>query len=309
MIYNLNNLLHLEMHRVLSSNNISSENYPTQDLEKIGKVCQLSINFEDNPNYRIERRYYKDHNIWRHNPNCPWFMIVRYDLIYPFKLIAISNHGIPIVLSTEDFEALYSPPKFVEHNNLDLPLKFKDKQVITEKLLASSEDAFEFLQKREITHNYPAQAEFIGMPVYTEYVPDILSMSRNDVNINDEYFEASDEQIRKELGTINVAFYTYPINVLKGFYQYYNRFIKDKINNPRRAVNMGLVIRNDLGGGTDACIIVLEYRKDGIAFVTNEEANFYYDSLYTYNNIGTQSLLDILNNQKLYNTNFTFKTI
>lgn len=308
MIYNLNNLLHHNMNKIISTDNITNDKYPKQNIEKLGKIIQLAFNSEDDPNCTFEARYYLDGNKWRHNPQCPWFMIVRYDIEYPYRTIGISHTGKVIVTDSREVDNLYAPPDNVDRKPIDLPLQVKDKEIIVEKNQALNNRAFELLQRKEIVHNYPAQAEFIGMPVYTEYAPDILSLKRDEVYINEEYHEAPDEQIRRELSAINVAFAGYPINILKGFHLYYNRFIKEKTNNPRRAVNLGMVIRNDLGGN-DGCIVVMEYRKNGICFICNEDANIYYDSDYNYNNLGTQPIFWIINNQKIYNTNITLKTI
>lgn len=310
MIQNVNNLLHHELHHSHYNYNLSSDMYPEQDTDYVGKLIQLSFRDEKDPYY--ETRFYEDYIGWRRNFNAPWFLILRCDKNRPYRVIAMDHIGRIIVTTKNHIDELYRPP--VDESTLfeekleagnSICTKLKKYPFLWERKIASTNEMFGKIMEDEKVHMHPIQlSDIIYLPVFTEYQQDIIHLNYDDTAIHTEYEEISDDEMRKELLLVNKNYHNLPNFILRGFHYYYNRFAKDKISDTKRVVNTGMILRADVNS-SEPYIVVMEYRKDGLAFVCQDEANFYYDSSYNSERVNVLSIIDMIRGTNLSGTNIT----
>lgn len=295
MIYNLKDLLHYESS---CGNILSATKYPKQDTDKIGKIVKMATMIEPDNSYNA--RYYDDKGIWTTNPECRYYLILRYDLEEPYRVIAISDRCHVIVSSTQNVDNFYIPPT----DPID-PVKpseikrFQDYEPLRIENRAGSQAAFgKIIEREEVCYYGIQSSEYLGRMVYTEYPIDIPSLPKEK-----EFpasVELSNDELRKSLEKLKASYGQFPDFMLRQFKYYSNRFAHSKLNIPRRPVNMGVVIRADTNPGCNGYIVVVEYREDGIAFVTNYDTNLYIDNEYSPNEpFKLEMIFDILKDQTI----------
>lgn len=273
MIQNLNNILQHELHNV--GNTLSSTKYPEQDTDKLGKLIKIGTVNESLPDEFIQPRYYNDAGTWRTNPTCPYYQILRYDKELPYRFIGIDGGGQVIISDTREVDNLWYPPSGEQFLEDYPPLRFSGCRTVPMEKIAGSQSAFEQFFKKETVRHYGVQDErFFGKPVYTEYHQDIRSKKEKDTEL--EYEEPTIEYVREKISKIKAYYGFWPDYMIKQYTAYYNRFEKDKQSAPRRAGNMGFIIRADING-LPGTIVVAEFREGEIAFITNLEANIYIE--------------------------------
>ena len=274
MIQNLNNILHHELHNV--GNTLSKTKYPEQDTEKLGKLVKIGTAYEDSPDEIFHPRYYNDSGVWRTNPTCPYYQILRYDKEQPYRFIGMDSNGRVIISDTREVDNFWYPPSGEEHLKDYPPLRFTGCRVLPMEKIAGSQSAFaKFFEKEEVRYYGVQDQRFFGYAVYTEYHQDIIGTKEKDVERS--YEEPSVDYVRNQIKRLRAYYEFWPDFMIKQFRQYYNRFDPDKIGSQRRAGNTGFVIRADISG-LHGTIVVAEFRENNeIAFVTNKEANFYME--------------------------------
>ena len=276
---------------------LSYDRYPKQKTDYLNKYILIRYKSEYyqelNQRFHIPEGYYDDY-IYPENSGLRnlFFRIIRWDETEPFRAILINKLGHVIVTYTYELEEsiydlndsmiLKATESYCNRKNLDY-LKLNetdDPDLFFDKL---------YYEKVKV---YPVQKEsMIGLRVYSEYDNDLKLDRSEDVlqYKNRKKFKLSEIEIW-EMIERNPKLYGLTDEVICSFPSYYNPHIKTKIDESRRAINIGYVIRADVHDYIEPEFVVMEYLSDSIRFVTQHEANFFYriEDLYDKNKLITK---------------------
>lgn len=278
---------------------LSHNRYPKQDIDKIGKIILLRFKDEFGLNNRIfvDTIRYPMKN-YKNSGTPTYFLILRYDLEDPFKIILMSDSGKIIVSNKETIENISYPPgytpKFITSENVS---DFIDKK---EFFFTPEIDMVSFLKKyeNEFVHQYKIQDyNILGNVCYTEYYTDLLK-TEADKNILSPSREKTFNELKKQLLEENPDLDIFPDEILKSFPIYYNQRNQSYIDKPLRVINNGIIIRVD--NDSNGELVVAENIKNKIRFVTAQEAFIYTDNIpkqFKYTEI---SNLSVLLHHKIY---------
>lgn len=269
MILQLNNMVTVENLKYKPKiDYISSTVYPEQDINYLGK--KIRIRFRDQSEYFIRSRLpinktkYPEYT-GESSQDDNIFTIVRWDKVYPYKIIVIDKHQRVILPDRDWLELMIYYPGYQSDTN----------EVIFRKAKSWSEYNREY--RNDMIYEYPLQnTEILGTVVFSEYYNDIItydsSVNRMVVDMSKQYKPF--EQIKEQLLIGNPGLAKMPICILKSFPHYYDRHKKDRVDIPRRAINSGVVIRSDIDH-----TVILEILDDGsYRYVCDDEGFFYYET-------------------------------
>lgn len=289
---------------------ITSDTYPEQNMEVLGKKVQLDcIDYEGGhrsiDRLNITKAHYPEYEGRDSEDLSTWWYIVRFDKDYEFtldefeqeeiendsienengtykvkdnvvyrpgKAILIGPQNKVLVTSTDKISRMWYYPEYtMADEELYLPRAWNWKKF-------NKERKFDFV------HPLPVQNHtYLGMPVMTEYYHDILKYD----SIVNRMPESPDqhttfEQIKEHLYLSDPELQKtkVPDVLLKSFPLYYSRHEHHNLDIPRRAINYGVLIRVDeqhvLGGDG---IVIAEIMEDkSIRYVTGSEAFIYFDT-------------------------------
>lgn len=352
---------------------LSSDKYPKQKIEALGKWTALRYLNEDdgNPEREVNNRLYlqsrdyPDHTIIKNSGFISFFKIIRYDLEEPYKVVLIGEEkDNSVIITTKDvFENTYDLVGSTGYLITKSKAEARGYEYYSPNTTTDI-DLFVEKYNNEYIHSMKVQdkdTRFI--PIYTEYYTDILekpyeylSMDKKEpVGYNDNtlikveteetrhienpnYDDPTSEDYHKDFGYETVVIVSYidtdtfkeytngyitqdyrnrfkftektrdwlilnkstlrgfPDEILKSFKQYYTVHKPTNINIPRRAHNLGIIIRSDING-SEAQSVAIEYiNEDDIRVICQDEANFFFDTWtgpYTMNR--DTIILDLLN--------------
>ncbi len=275
--------------RFNKNENIMSYNqYPAQG-EAVGKY--IAINFLDYSNqlfnYRVRFQksttyeQFEDIIPGTYDPdeNLPIiFKIVRYDVEAPYKAILVSTYGHLIVTTTEELDKV---SYYDEYYCRDIQRQITDmnKQMYVPVVITESEEEFiESFASERITI-YPIQSNILyGRRVWIEYDNDLMNIPYGEEyqSVDPNKYEFTDqmaEEVIERDNTLRVL----PKEQLASYPVYYNIHSKSFVDNPKRSMGTGWVVRADIDS-PDGQVVVIQTDGTNAKFICLDEARFYYDT-------------------------------
>lgn len=263
---------------------LSHDKYPAQNTDYIGKWLCVRYKNEEykevNQRFHIPEGYYDDY-IYPENSGLRniFFRIIRWDLEEPFRAMLINTFGQVLVTYTDKLKNdLYD---LTDSKILKATQNCARRKGIEYLILNETDDPDLFFDKLyyEDVKVYPLQdSKFISLKVWSEYDKDLYESRELDVlqYKNNNNYKLSKETM-EEMIKRNPILYELPESIYDSFPYYYNPHEKGKIDDSRRAINTGYVIRADYDDYISPEFVVLEeLGNQKIRFVTQHEANFYY---------------------------------
>ena len=328
---------------------LSSDKYPKQKTEALGKWTALRYLNEDNGNYQreINNRFYiqksdfDGYDVIDNSGFISFFKIVRYDLEKPYKVILVGERiDNSVIVTTKDvFEDIYdlagsnclrltqakaeakgyqyySPNTtynieyFVEKYNNEhvFSMKIQDKDI---RFIPVYTEYYNDLLEKDYSHLTMDKKEPVSDQDYTlikteTVIDDQVIVTYKDAETGEFYDGYVSEDYRnrfkftermKDWLILNKStLRSFPDSHLQSFKQYYNVHKPTIIDTPRRAHNLGIVVRADING-SEAETVVIEYvDENNIRFVCQDEAGFFFDTWTAPYTIQRDSIvLDLMN--------------
>ena len=283
MVLQVNNFTNFDSTTVNELSKLTHDRYPEQDERFVGKITHLKYrdfaNRYFSPRLNINRNKHPEfiHQPGEEQGDGRWWRILRFDKTDDGKGIAIciDRDCRVIVCNTKDIDDLRYPPEYVMAD-CELWRPF-----------SRDWDDFNKSYIREITFGVPIQnTDLVGIPVVTEYYKDILTYDSAVNRLKEPKDQHKTfEQIKKQLQMIiadpnDPKLERIPDVILRSFPLYFPRHEHNMVDVPRRAMNIGVILRCDESGvfPNSHGLVVAEYMSDGsIRFVTGKEAFIYYE--------------------------------
>ena len=231
MILCLNNMKNFSRANNTFRKCIDSNTFPEQDEEKIGKLVHLKFRDEKDQitRQRLNINKNKFPDFTGENTYDDWFFkIIRYDKVFPFRVILKDSLDRVLVTTTSEISSLFVHPgyKFVTN--------YKDTGDNELVLPVSEWETFNKLYLKDHVHCYPVQDDqLLGKSVYIEYYNDLFKPRSENNIILDLYNQKKPfSEIRDEIISMNPELEVFDNNILASFPIYYNRHQKDLIDCP-----------------------------------------------------------------------------
>ena len=281
-VIQVNGMLPMDNYNHKERETMTYEDYPMQDTKYLNKIVRLRY-FNETEGRGIHNRFWVDGiidpSVVMNYEQLPvsFFIILRWDMEYPKRVIAMNSKGLVLVLKTTDFSNLLYPQDYT-------PVSVPDFYNLGEIVFATASSREEFINAVAFTdkiHKYPIQnSQYLGTEVYTEFFNDIKNPNLENKfegtkfkKWNGPVKDDKIEYIYQELLLGDPTITNKSENLLKGWKYFHDRHKLDRRDTPRRAINKGIIIRADKQSGGE--IVVMEIVNGGARFVTDKEAYIY----------------------------------
>ena len=277
----LNNVLNVcDGEKILESKYISSDIYPVQDVDKVGNL--ITVRYLDSKTRTLNNRYCISKTLHpeftgENSGMKTWFMILRYDKVFPNKAILINASGQVIVTDTFNINTIIDEPGS-EPKMCNIP-PFENASYC---YFNVAEDYVSFLNslETEFVNNVKIQNEsLLKKNVFTAYYLDILNKNYEDGAVHYTYKEKDFETVKEELIANDKNCKIVPDEHLKGYPYYYNIHAQDMSDSPRVAINRGFILSADINGESNDIVVAELISDDMIRFVLGSEAFIYANDI------------------------------
>ena len=271
---------------------IDTDHYPEQDGDMIGKFVTLrfdclvsGLHF---PRFRFPSQVLKKNQygidfsktIYRdeYESALP-FEIVRFDKVFPFRVILVSTWGHTVIMTAEEFEDAITFANESYCFNSMAKIQAKGYEVYFGKEVSEYDLLSNYGAERVFT--LPIQAnEILGKSVWIEYQNDIVKPINGTINPPKNVYKFTDDMKAALIAGDNRLKNT-PDEQLASYPYYHNTHAESYVDNPRRSFSMGIVIRVDMGSSLgDTCVVYTNYNGDR-RFLLADEARFFFDTKST----------------------------
>lgn len=266
---------------------ITFNTYPVQNDNALGKYIGISFldYINQSFNYRIRLRKetydkYKDilPKTYHRFDNIPIpFKIVRFDIDDPHKAILVSIFGHVLVTTTDIIDQIGYYNQYYCNNMKDY-IENLGKEMYIPNNMIYEDDFFDNFAKEKI-HIFPIQSDIIyGQRVWIEFDKDLddIPFGMENYPVPGNKFEFTDEMAR-EVVERDASLKNVDRNLLESYPVYYNVHSKSFIDNPKRSMLIGYVIRADIDS-PDGQVVVVCKDQDIIKYFCLDEAKFFYDT-------------------------------
>lgn len=278
-----------------SAEYISHNIYPEQDMDKLHKL--IKIRFKSYTEDIVYERFLYDEAFkkYRSNSLCNWCLILRYDKVEPFRVIMINTIGEIFCGYTSNLEGIINPPDY-EYSSNEIPSTFNGYEIL-ELPNAETKEEYDESVKKEFVWLYPEQDPFdiLGLNVKTEYHKDILELKYNETEYHPINKPLTNTEVVDTVVKNDPSLDRIPESGLVTFPYYYPKHFQDYQDKPLRAINNGIIVRNDVNA-PDPYVIVMEDREGSTVFVTQQEAYIYANTTDIANHkiIGSSDILKLI---------------
>lgn len=283
-VIQVNNMIPMDRHNKKERYVMTHDTYPEQNKICVGKF--IRIKYTDEREQGIIHYRFWIPNFDKEQGLPGKFLILRWDCIYPYRVILMNSAGIVIVTTDSKMQGLTFPKDYTaDDHKVDFPRR--------KELLYGLEVDDETLNKNllsEYIHQYPIQDyRYFGAKVYTEYLDDITDTSITNQlegtkfknwrdyrfqKDNNEKWDHKPDTIYEELMAGDKKNGLKKPYRLRGFSSFFDRHKQDMVDTPRKAYNHGFIIRADKDSDRGV-IVVAETSFNTVRFVTDKEAYFY----------------------------------